>query len=232
MNQLHLLYHLQETDHEITAKKQRLREVLLAQKGNPALDQARQRRAESEEMLGDARARQKDLELQLAQIVDKRRRSSDRLYSGKVTNPKELSDLQHEIDSLARRRSDLEDEVLEAMLEAETAQEQDAAARDYLAEVEEEWAQQKEALAAEQDQLANRLNTLIEKRQQQAARIEPKFLTAYDSTRQKRGGVAMAVVQDGSCQVCSVRISSSKVSLAQTGALARCGSCDRILVIR
>lgn len=232
MNQLHRLLLLQETDDEIQAKKQRLRDVLLAQKGNPALEQARLRYAAGQSALRDARARQKELELQLNQVVEKRRRSNDRLYSGKVKNPKELSDLQHEIEALGRRRGDLEDVLLELMIEVETAQEEDDGARAAAAAAESAWEQQKEALAREQDQLATRLNALIEQRQKTVAALDSQFLTAYDATRKKRGGVAVALIHDGLCQACGVRISSSKVSLAQSGSLARCGSCDRILVSR
>ncbi len=232
MNQLHQLLHLQETDSEIQAKKQRLRDVLLGQKSNPTLQEAQQRRTVSENALRDARRRQVEMEQQLNQLVEKRRRSSDRLYSGKVSNPKELSDLQNEIEALGRRRSDLEDELLELMLEVEAAQQEDDEAGVHLETQEAAWARQKQALSQEQDELAGQLNKLIEKRQQYAGALEPKFLAAYDSTRQKRGGVAVATVQDGLCQACGVRVSSSKVSLANSGALARCGSCDRIIVTR
>lgn len=232
MNQLHLLQRLQEIDDEIGAGKRRLREVLLAQKGNPALEEARSRRAVTEAALREGRSQQKGMEQQLNQVVDKRRRSSDRLYSGTVSNPKELSDLQNEIDALARRRSDLEDSLLELMIEVEAAQEADDVAGAELEEMEAAWAEQREALAGEQDRLAARLNALLEQRQKQAAAVDASFLSAYESTRQKRGGVAVAVVKDGLCQACGVRVSSSKVSLAHSGSLARCGSCDRIIVSR
>ncbi len=117
-------------------------------------------------------------------------------------------------------------------MEVESAQQEDDDALVRLEALEEKWGRQKEALSHEQDELATRLNTLIATRQQQVGRIDAKMLAAYDSTRQKRGGIAVAPVQGGQCQVCGVRVSSSKVSAAQNGALVRCGSCDRILVIR
>jgi len=231
MNPLHQLLQLQRTDEEIQAKKQRLREVLLAQKGNETLEQVRRRRQGSEETFRDAQSRQKALEFELAQLDDKRGRSSDRLYSGKVKNPKELADLQQEIESLGRRRSELEDELLDVMMESEVAQQEDEEARAALQEVEAGWEEKRVVLSAEQDELATRVNALLAKRQKQADALEPKLLAAYESTRSKRGGVAMAPVQSGMCQACGVRVSSNKVSAAQNGDLRRCGSCDRILVI-
>ena len=231
MSQLHSLLRLQEIDTEIREKKQRLREVLQAQKGNQGLIEARQRRERSGEALHEASGRQNALEFELSQITGKRRGSEQRLYSGEVQNPKELADLQHEIESLGRRRSGVEDELLEVMLEVESAQEEDDSAAGQLHELEAIWAQQQIALAREQDQLAARLNALLAARKEQAARLDQKHLAAYDSTAAKRGGVAVARVKDGLCQVCSVRASSSKVTAAHNGQLVRCGSCDRILVV-
>lgn len=230
MNSLHQLYHLQQTDQEIGAKKQRLREVLQAQKGNEALDRAREQHERSSEALSKARARQTDLELELGQVTNKRQRSEDRLYSGKVTNPKELEDLQREIESLGRRRDDLENEVLEAMMRVEGAQAEDEEKGAQLEALEADWEQEKAALAREQNELATRLNDLLAQREEQAGRIEAKFLMAYEKTRSKRG-TGMAVVKDMMCTSCGVRASSGKVRAARTGELVRCGSCDRILVM-
>lgn len=230
MNPLQQLYYLQQTDNEIVSKKQRLREVLQAQKGNAELEQARAEHEQSSEALSDARVRQKELEFELAQVTTKRQRSEDRLYSGKVTNTKELEDLQREIDSLDRRRDDLEDELLEAMMAVESAQEEDAETGSSLQALEEEWQEEKAALAEEQDELATRLNELLARRKEQAERVNGKFLTAYENTRSKRG-TGVALLQDGMCSACGVRASAGKVRSAQVGEMVRCGSCDRLLVM-
>lgn len=231
MNQLHQLLKLQEIDHDIRAGKDRLREVLQAQKSNEKLEEARAQRTKSQETLQEAQRQQKALEFELNQVTSKRKRSSDRLYSGKVTNPKELEDLQLEVESLDRRRNELEDELLEAMFATESAQEEDDEVDAVVESLEAQWAEKKAKLADEQDQLARQLNELIAAREQQASRIGQKMLAAYEETRQKRGGVGVAVVLGGLCQSCGVRVSSNKVSAAQSGTVVRCGSCDRILVV-
>lgn len=230
MNPLHQLYHLHQVDSEIATKKARLREVLQAQKGNAALERARAQHEKSSAALSEARAQQKELEFELGQVTKKRQQSEDRLYSGKVTNPKELEDLQREIESLGRRRDDLEDEVLEAMMAVEGAQEEDAETGATLETLEAEWEEDKASLAQEQDELATRLNELLARREEQTARIDGKFLTAYEKTRSKRG-TAIAVLEDGMCSACGVRASAGKVRSAQVGELVRCGSCDRLLVM-
>jgi predicted nucleic acid-binding Zn-ribbon protein len=99
-------------------------------------------------------------------------------------------------------------------------------------EVEAFWERKRASLAQEQDELATHLNQLLATRKEHTAHLDQKLLSAYETTLQKRGGVAVTVVISGTCLTCGVRVSSSKVSAAQEGALVRCGSCDRIIVIQ
>lgn len=231
MSQLHQLLHLQEIDSEIRDKKQRLREVLTRKKADEELQEARRRKERTETTLSKARSRQTDLELELGQVNANARRSEERLYSGRVKNPKELEDLQQSIAALGRRRDALEDQILEAMLAVEEATEEDEAAREQLEQVEEEWAKLSAALESEQDELARRLNELLELRKQQVERLEPALLKTYEATAARHGGVGVAALKHSMCQVCGVRTSGSKERAARAGELVYCGSCDRILVM-
>ena len=122
MSQAQVLYDLQQIDTEIRTKKQRLGEVLRLQKEPPALLAAREKAAAAEADLGRWRARHKDLTLEIATVADKAKRSEERLYSGVVKNPKELNDLQHEVEALGRRRATLEDEALQVMMTVDERQ--------------------------------------------------------------------------------------------------------------
>ena len=220
MSQLHFLYRLQQIDDEIRAKKQRLREVLNAQKQNGELVAARASKEKSDSRLQKARSRQKDLELELGSVSDKARRTEERLYSGKVQNTKELRDLQEGVASLGRRRSVLEDEILDVMMVVEEAEAENEEVSAELAEIEAEWEQTVAGLQEEQNELAVRVNQLLEQRQEQVGKIE-----------QRRRGIAVAAVKDGLCEVCGVRISANKVQAARMGEVVDCGSCGRILVV-
>ncbi len=83
--------------------------------------------------------RQSDLNLEQGSVNNEASRTEKRLYSGNVTNPKELADLQQKIEALGRRNAVLEDEILEAMIMIEDAQEEKDAARRQLAEVLSAW---------------------------------------------------------------------------------------------
>lgn len=231
MSQLHLLYRLQQIDDEIRAKKQRLREVLNAQKKNGELVAARASKKKSDSRLQKARNRQKDLELELGSVSDKARRTEERLYSGKVQNTKELRDLQEGVASLGRRRSVLEDEILDVMMVVEEVEAENEEVSAELAEIEAEWEQTVAGLQEEQNELAVRVNQLLEQRQEQVGKIEQPLLTSYRAVGERRRGIAVAAVKDGLCEVCGVRISANKVQAARMGEVVDCGSCGRILVV-
>ena len=116
MSQIDHLYRLQLLDDEIREGKERLSDVLRLQAESPKLFAARERVEVTEAELQQRRTSQNDLNLELSSLNTKSKRSEDRLYSGIVKNPKELADIQQEIESLGRRRAVLEDEVLEAMI--------------------------------------------------------------------------------------------------------------------
>lgn len=229
MSQLQQLYRLQQIDNEIREKKQRLREVMRALKDDEELVAARRRKEQTEEALHKVQGQQKELELQLGSVNEEAQRSEDRLYSGKVTNPKELSDLQQKIASLGRRKEMLEDQILETMMAVEEAQEVDEAAGERLREAEAAWEEERERLTREQDELAEEAGRLLQQREKQVDLIDDKMMDAYEDTARRRGGVAVAPLVQQVCQACTVRVSATKARAAQEGELVYCSSCKRIL---
>ncbi|MCL4870782.1 MAG: hypothetical protein KJ063_17625 [Anaerolineae bacterium] len=229
MAQIRLLYRLQEIDSEIRAKKQRLGEVIRLQKEDQALQKARQERDAAAQQRDKWQKERKRLELEIADLDSKSKNASNRLYSGSVKNPKELTDLQQQIEAMGRHRTTLEDHLLETMLELEEAETGFAAAQTQWQQVEAAWERQHTGLLQEQDQLALALHKLMTQRPDMAKLIKPDILTHYEQLSKKLGGVAVTMVQYNLCSVCRVSISAQKIKTAQEGTLVYCGSCGRIL---
>ena len=229
MSQIHLLHRLQVIDSEIKEKKERLRDVLRAQQQNGPLLAARKQAQQTEAALQALNTQQKDLELEIGGISNKAKRSENRLYSGKVTNPRELEDLQQEIEALGRRRRALEDDLLEVMVLKEEAEADHEEAVETLAERELNWGTQLHRLQEEQNRLAVRINDLMAQRKEQEQRIDERMLKAYTATGRNRNGLAVATMRGGACTACGVSASARKVREAEEGNLVYCGSCGRIL---
>lgn len=229
MSQARVLYDLQQIDSEIRVKKQRLGEVLRLQKEPAILVAARETARAAEADVQAWRARHKDLTLEIAGLTDKARRSEERLYSGTVKNTKELTDLQHEVEALSRRRAGLEDDALRIMITIDEHQTAKAAADAEVERLLMEFTGASVTLRQEQQTLALQLNTLIEKRKRQVAMAQPALINAYDELSRQKHGVAVAALRGNKCLGCQLTLSSNTIRAAEEGKLIRCEHCDRIL---
>jgi predicted nucleic acid-binding Zn-ribbon protein len=196
------------------------------------LKEARAAQKEAHAALAAARGRLRDHELEAEGVSQKLRETEERLYSGRVRNPKELSDLQQEAEYLKRRRSALEEDVLEEMMAVERlATEAEAATKRY-AEIEAAWRSENADLSDEYDALRQELTELLGKRKSVARHVSEQDREEYDALRRLRGGVAIVAVRDDTCQVCHVQIPVRDVERAKDGdRLMYCSGCERILYV-
>lgn len=229
MSQIRLLYRLQEMDNEIRAKKQRLGEVLRLQKADETLQQAKTVAAAAATERDSRLKERKKLETEIADLDSKTKASSDRLYSGKVKNPKELTDLHQQIAAMGRHRATLEDQLLEAMMQLEEAEKGYAAADEHLQAITATWEKNNVGLRQEQEQLALALHDMMGRRQEMTKLVKAETLTLYEALAKKLGGVAVSAVHYEMCHTCRVSISAQKIKDAREGKLVYCSSCGRIL---
>jgi hypothetical protein len=232
MSQTEQLYELQQIDIQISEGKSRLSDVLAAQKESEALVAARERKAQGEATLEKWQRNQRALDLEIKGGVEESNRAEKRLYSGNVKNPKELSDLQLKIESLKRRRSELEDDLLETMINVEEAEAELAEASSSLDTLDAGWRSRQAELQQEQAELVTTINQLLAARKERLKLIDDSFLTRYENVRKRqRNGVAVALLRNGRCQACKVILSTNLVRQADEGKLAYCENCARILCL-
>lgn len=224
------LYRLQRLDSERDGKQQRLVEVEAALEDDSALRQAQQAFEDAERRVHKRRAKQRELELEREGLSDRISRSERRLYSGKVNNPKELSDLQAEVASLQRRRQRLEDDLLETMIEREEAEKALDQATRQLSEVESRRSARQADLRAEREELEARLAEIEGEREALLPRIEADDLAIYDDLRDRKSGRAVVRVRDGACGGCGVTVSSTVEWELRKGKIVFCDTCGRMIV--
>jgi predicted nucleic acid-binding Zn-ribbon protein len=232
MSRTQRLYELQQVELEAESVARRLREIT-AQLGESAdLQRARELVTEAERRLNKQRAQMKSLELEVGGLAQKIEADESRLYSGRVTNPKELAGLHDEVGSLKRWREKKEEDLLEVMLAAEEAEGAVADAHAILSQVTDAWQGEQGDLVDEQSRLQGRLEGLREQREALIAGIDPDDLATYQRLRRQKGGRAVAAVKDGVCEGCRMNPPSSQVQRAGTGSeLVFCNNCGRILHI-
>lgn len=224
------LYRLQGLDSEGDGKRRRLAEVRAALGESKALLQARQAVQSAQARARELARRQRDLELEVEGLADKITGAEQQLYSGAIKNPKELTDLQAEVAALRRWKQKLEDDLLEVMVEREEADAVHTQAQQHLDETQAHWSDQQADLVSEQEALQERLAELEQARTTLLPSIDPGDLATYEALRRRKGGVAVAQVNEGTCGECGVAISPSLEWQLRQGQLTHCGNCGRILV--
>jgi len=226
------LLQLQMLDLERDAKYRRLKQVIAALAEPEALRTAADEITAAQSAVTRAHTHKQDLDLE-AQTLDAKIASTDeRLYSGRVKNPKELSDLQNEAASLRRRRAALDDTLLEAMLALEEAERAEQQARSKLAALQTQWQSDQAALTDERRQLESSIAALSEQRNQMMTAIAPTYLEPYQKLRRAHAGLAVARAENGACATCGVEISDRLLNKARLSeGLTFCGNCERILVL-
>ena len=227
-----LLYSLQRTDTQLALRKRRYRQVEASLGESAALSKARAALKAAQEELARWRATLLDRELETESVSEKLMTDEERLYSGRVRNPRELSDLQKETEYLKRRKANLEDRQLEAMIAVEEATTRAAIANEEHVVAEAAWEAKNAQLSAEYDTLRRELTRLLAQRKSVVKHIGGDDMAEYTAIRQLRKGTAVVAVNDGMCRACNVQVPRRELERAQqTDELFHCSGCDRILYV-
>ncbi|WP_254069675.1 zinc ribbon domain-containing protein [Pimelobacter simplex] len=184
-------------------------------------------------VVDDLAAAQAKADADVEQVKARRTRDRDRMDSGAISNPKDLERMQHELASLERRISTLEDEELEVMEQLEEAQSGFA------------------ELTAAIDDLDARLGVLTTARDEKTAVIDaeiasvsagraaivaelPADLVAlYEKLRTSKGGVAVGALRARQCGGCQLTLDAGELSdirATPADVVLRHEECQRILV--
>ena len=187
-------------------------------------------RAETE--LGDLDRDLRRLENDVEQVRQRSTRDQQRMQSGAVP-AKELESLQHEVESLARRQSDLEDAELEVMEQREQAESRAAALRAEVSSLEAE----RDAAVSARDKAYGEFDASaaedVAARTAAAAELPADLLALYERVRAASGGVGAAELRHRRCEGCRLELAGSELRAARAAApdeVLRCENCRRILV--
>jgi len=224
------LYQLQAIELDIESKEQTLLQSLASLGESKALLEARDRLSAGEQCLGELKKKQHDAEWEIEDIAGKLLSTQETLYSGRITNPKELSGLQHEVESLKNKRNSLEEKALEIMEQVEAATSELAGLRLKLYEVEKNWRQQQQQLSDTIEELKIALSRLKKEQQQALTGIDDETVDCYRKLRQKRGK-AVARMEQGICRGCGISLSTAELQRVKGDRIIMCNNCGRILFV-
>lgn len=172
-------------------------------------------------------------ETELEVLTDRIDESNKTLMGGTIHNPKELEALQASIESLQKQRGTLETDSVEALSKVEELSSQLSAAQDTLSTIEQNWSNDQTQLTEEDTKLKRAYLVLKKQREQVAETVNPALLQRYEQMRQRKGGVAVATVENDTCSACHVQLPTGVLSTVrnQTETLVLCPTCGRLLFL-
>jgi len=224
------LYQLQEVDLETESNERGLSQIASQLGESQAVVRTRNQLELEQQRLEELRRKQRSAEWEIEDIVTKLTAAEETLFSGRIKNPKELTNLQHEVDALKARRDQLEDKALEIMDQVERSETSVARITNQLETLEAEWHRQQQQLSDELERLKAILSDLGHKRQLLSDEIDPQAIEFYQELRKEKG-TAVARVEQGICRGCRISLPTTELQQARSGNLVQCSSCGRILFL-
>jgi predicted nucleic acid-binding Zn-ribbon protein len=229
VSQTSSLLHLQTLESQLDSLRKRSEEIGIQLSQSEAVRIAQARLEEATRNVQHWQSRQKDLEFERDQLQADVKASEERLYSGQIFNPRELTDLQDKIAELNQRRDALENPILEAMLALEDGFAQEQSVRAVLDKVLADQAETLGALTVEQEGVITRIKSLEPQALEARQPISQQNLVLFDRLRQRPGGIAVAILHGEECGGCGVELTSQQAQQVKRGDVVPCPTCGRIL---
>jgi predicted nucleic acid-binding Zn-ribbon protein len=214
-------------------RRRTLPELAEIERLEKAVDALRDDTVRAQTEVSDLARESKKFEDEIEQVRTRRARDEDRLASGAITVAKQLEEIQHEVATLTRRQSDLEDQELEVMERAETAQ----ATLDALTGQADALLAERDAAAVARDKAFEEIDAEIARttaeRTEMAATFPEDLLKLYEKLRAEHGGVGAGPIERGRCGGCRLDLMNNEkadIKAAPVDEVLRHEECGRIMV--
>ena len=225
------LFALQEIDLLIDARRAIIADIDARLGETDELIEARESVEDAAAALERLQKRQREFDSQLQDLDAKIGPLEKKLYDGSVRNPKELTDLQKELDIFKANRGKLDDQGLQLIESLDSANRALTSAKQDLADIESDWKASQSQLSADKIKNENDYAALDAQRNNRTKGMDKSALGLYEALRTKKQGRGVARVERGTCQGCRLTIPTYLTQTVRAGVtLVQCPSCERILV--
>jgi uncharacterized protein len=224
------LFQLQKIDTRIDALSKRLNEIDRIRNDNSSRKQIEDTLTAINKTSSQQKMNYDAIEEKVHSKKLKIEQSESSLYGGLVKNPKELQDLQTEIKLLKQSVATLEDDQLQQLVDLESTEAQVNSIEKSLKDFDAKLAVEFSAFFAEEADKKIEKEKLLQERKAVLDQVNPEFLSTYQALRKAKNGIAVAAIEDGSCQVCGSTLTPADCQTAKSQShMGTCSSCGRIL---
>ncbi len=231
MSTARFLLGLQETDQQMAMCRRAYRQVveeLDSEGGIPQLTADLEKAKVKQLELKVEAARN---ESEAATLRERVKQLEERLYSGSITNVRELTAIETEHNTARRELARVDEAIGPSKLAAEEAEQRHERLKSELEQRQGEWKARRKELRKERTRIGSEYKKIGAERQTATADIPEPDLETYNALLPRMNGIAVVKVDRGVCQGCRVRLPIGEISRMQNAAgLVNCSSCGRILL--
>ncbi len=150
-----------------------------------------------------------------------------------IKNNKQYTALQHEIDSLKKQVSFIEDEILAFLDENDNLDIKLKEMQEIYKKQQENLEDKIDAFEKEKEDLASKLLNYSKIRNDIESSIPQNELQVYEKIRNKWRGIAVVEIKDSSCGGCHMRVQPEVINEVRKGDhMVMCENCYRILFLK
>ena len=228
------LLELTELDAELSRIEHRAKNLAEEQQ----LEEARARYRDANDRLAAVQIALEDLDAQVAKFeseIDSVRQREERdrsLLAAGTVDAKQLTDLQHELQTLERRQASLEDSLLEVMERREELQTQQDNELTTIDELESELYEAQRARDAALAVIDQDRHQRVSRRDELASGLDAGLVSLYERQR-ANGGPGAGRLQGRRCGACRIEIDRgelARIAAAADDEVLRCPECGAILL--
>ena len=224
------LYSLQELDlalDSIHSQKTKLEKELVTRL---TLDQIEADLAVEREKLQETQELHRERQLDAGSLRERSSLLEEQLYSGAITNPRDLPAIELEASHVKLQLDQRDMELLELVVQADNHRVKIVAWENELADTQRAWESRRAELVDQTERLSAEQATLTAERSKLAATVDQRELQRYELLRKIKGGKAVAKVERGLCQACRMSLPTQHLQRVRAGReTVLCNSCGRML---
>jgi len=173
----------------------------------------------------------KGLEDKAAALETKQQEMNKVLYDGSIGNPKELENLEQQINTLKNQVSAINDEIIFQMEQKEKMEQETAQMEKELRQQYREFNELKSGYQRVKLNLEQELAGILEEKSEIVSRIETKWMAWYEKKKVAFAGTPVGKIMDNhACSGCRTVIPITLVKKARTApGTVYCEQCGRVL---
>ena len=232
MTSVKLLFSLQEFDLELDGLDVQISGVELELNARALVGEVESSLGVQVELLGEIQEAHKTQQIEAEDLRGRATLLEAQLYSGEITNPRDLASLELETGNVKAQIDQKEIGLVELAVRADDLRRAVGELEEQLETSRAEWELRRSELTSQAASLSAEKDALNNRRNEFAASIDQSEMGHYEHLRQSKGGTAVAKVERGLCQACRLSLPTQHLQRVKSGKqTVLCSSCGRMLFL-